>query len=141
MKIKNEDVGLIDPQIDEYINKLLDTAGGYELSSQSNKILNYVIYLLLNRKFQHVLQSFRLSLCIPFDGLKNEKEQDLWKEKFRETLTKYHNGEEIDKGVKQLIKTIEAKRPLIDMNYKIKDVVFDVCDDAVMRTTIIYFDI
>lgn len=135
MKIKNEDVGLIDPRIDEYINKLLDTADGYELSSQSNKILNYVIYLLLNRKFQHVLQSFRLSLCMPADGLKNEKEQGLWKEKFRETLNTYHNGEEINKGVKQLIKTIEAKRPLIDMNYKIKDVIFDVCDDAVVRTT------
>lgn len=135
MKIKNENIGLIDPRIDEYIKKLLDTANEYELSGQSRKILNYVVYLLLNKKFQHILQSFRLSLCMPADGLKNEEEQDLWKEKFRETLNKYHKGEEIDKGVKQLIRIIEDKRPLVDMKYKLKDIVFDVSDEAVIRTT------
>lgn len=135
MKIKNENIGSIDPRVDEYINKLLNSADGYSLEGQSRKILNYVVYLLLNRKFQHILQSFRLSLSMPADGLKNEEEQNLWKEKFKETLSKHHKGEEIDRGAKQLIRTLESKRPLVDINYKIRDTVLDVCDDAVVRTT------
>ncbi len=136
MKIKNENVGSIDPHVDEYINKLLDAAGGYELNSQSKKILNYVIYLLLNKKFQYVLQSFRLALYMPIDGLKNEEEQNLWKVKFREVVNKYHNGQEIDKGAKHLIEILEleSKRPLTDIRFKNSNITRDVCDDAIVQT-------
>lgn len=136
MKTKNEDVGVVDPRVDEYINRLLDSADGYNLNSQSKKILNYTVYLLLNRKFQHVLQSFRLALCMPADGLRNEEEFNLWKVKFRETLNEYYNGEKIDRGVKDLIERLEVqnRRPLADLRNKDGSLYTDICDDAIVGT-------
>jgi hypothetical protein len=136
MKTKDEDVGVVDPRVDEYINRLLDSANGYNLNSQSKKILNYAVYLLLNRKFQHVLQSFRLALCMPADGLRNEEEFNLWKIKFRETLNEYHNGGKIDRGVKDLIERleIENRRPLADLRNKDGSLYTDICDDAIVGT-------
>lgn len=133
MKIKDKNVGVINPSIDEYINKLLGTADEYNLNGQAKKILNYVIYLILNENFQYMLRSCRIALYMPIDGFKNEEEQALWEVKFRKVVNKYHNGETIDKGTQFLIDEIERekKRPLVDKEPKEGAVIINMCSDSI----------
>ncbi len=133
MKIKDKNISIISPIIDEYINKLLDTADKYNLNGQAKKILNYVIYLILNENFQYMLRSCRIALYMPIDGFKNEEEQILWEVKFRKVVNKYHNSETIDKGTKFLIDEIERKkkRPLVNKEPKEGAVIIDICSDSI----------
>ncbi|OGK65023.1 hypothetical protein A2209_00440 [Candidatus Roizmanbacteria bacterium RIFOXYA1_FULL_41_12] len=129
----NKEVGVVDPRVDKYINELLEKAGEYDLSSQSKKILNYVVYLLLNKDFQHIMRSYRLALRMPIDGFKDDGEIKLWEIKFKEMVDKYHTGESIDPGTKFLIDEIEKflRHPLIDKPRKDGFVVTDICINAV----------
>lgn len=107
MKIKNKNTNFIDPRVDEYITLLLNFADKYKINNQAKKILNNVIYLLLNKDFQYAIRSIRLTLFMPIDGFKNQKEFNLWQDKFEEIIKKYHEGEKILEDTSTLLKIIE----------------------------------
>ncbi len=107
MKMRNDNI--INTRVDKYITTLLNKAKEYDLSSNSRKILNFVVYLLLNTNFQYILRSFRLGLGMPIDGFETEEEITIWKIKFKEMVDKYHSKKTIEPGMKSLICQIEKK--------------------------------
>ncbi|MBI4100696.1 hypothetical protein HY439_03085 [Candidatus Microgenomates bacterium] len=98
---------VITPRIDEYINTLLEKASEYELNNHSKNILNYVIYILLNKDFQYLLRGSRLSIYIPIDGFKSEPEFQEWQQKIHEVVTEYRSGKIIDPKIAIMIKKTE----------------------------------